>query len=68
MLEHKLLHSSGYDGEQLVDKLFPFILRYSRLDSQPLPDLLAAVDRIGIGFGGLSLLLELFLLVMGFAG
>lgn len=39
-----------------------------RLAPQPLPDLLGALDDVGVGLGGLALRREVFLLAVGFGG
>jgi len=56
MLEHELLDPSSNNTEEFVDELFSFVFRDGRLDPQALPDLLAAVDGVGVWLCGLSLL------------
>ena len=68
MLEDKVLDPACDDVEKLLDKLLPLVLLNVRLESQLLPELLRALNDIGVGLCGFALLDEGLLLGVRFAG
>lgn len=67
VLEDEVTNAVSDNFKQLLDKLLPLLQRHVGLAAQLLPQLLRAGDGIGIGLRGLALLLECFLLDVGFA-
>jgi hypothetical protein len=67
VLEDKVLDPACDDLEKLLDKLLPLVLLNVRLEAQLLPQLLRALNDIGVGLCGFALLDESLLLGVRFA-
>lgn len=67
VLEHEITDAVSDDLKQFLDELLSLFQRHMGLAAQLLPQLLGAGDGIGIRLRGFALLLECFLLDVGFA-